>query len=65
MACGCGQDLFCSCVFCVRQVQVPAFRGFEMRVSQLGQVAGEAFSFGFQGLLLQLAEELLQAAPNN
>src|SRR5437879_3817460 len=51
MAGGCGEHLFRSCVFSVGEVQIPACRNFEMSVSQLCQIAGETFSFGFKGLL--------------
>jgi len=50
MAGGCGEYFFRSRAFCVGEVQVPACGGFEMRVSQLRQIAGEALCFGFEGL---------------
>src|SRR5260370_13611053 len=57
---GCRESLFCSSLFCVGEVQVPAFRGFEMGVAQFREIAGEALSFGFKGLLRLLPTVALQ-----
>src|ERR1700730_16948508 len=59
MASGWREHLFCPSVFRVGQVQVPACRGFEMSASQFRQIAGEALSFGFEGLLRLLPTVVL------
>src|SRR4030088_3246633 len=51
MAAGWREDLFCPGLFCFGEVQVPTCGSFEMGVPQLCQIAGQALSFGFEGLL--------------
>src|SRR4030088_3140204 len=51
MAGGWREYLFCPGVFCFGEVQVPTCGSFEMGVPQLCQIAGQALSFGFEGLL--------------
>src|SRR5580700_6201395 len=46
-------------VFGIGKTQIPACRCFQMGVSKLGQVTGEAFAFWFEGLSALLPTILL------